>query len=588
MKTLDGRKLEYIRSLIPRDLPDGRALVQEGLALGRTLQAGRSRFVRENGYRSFLEYRQKCRAEGRIVWQTLMGLATLREQVEAIRKVHEFSRRTGLELNLLQMIPSPVVALPRPLREKAPKTTSYLLDGFEDWQAHVEAAPIEIIFGDFHLSCPNALETTVNALRVGSSRIGEFSQFFWNHAGFSDDLQRFSDMLRALGVMASKREEHFTVETYLDDGLPSYFLDCASFAGYALLEHYLCTQLCGARYSVSFGGLLSEGDMRMGLAMALSKLLSTADQPVLSYVNSSTTMQWDHDLPGNYGISVQEFLFEILVERKYRMGMGIQPVSVTEALQVPTLQDLLDIFTAGKRAEEKAGEWERYMDFTALERIRDQMADKAVIFFRNILESFREAGVDTGDPLQMLMVLKRFNAGKFEGFFHPTVEEGGEVRPYFPTPLARQAIEARDRIIETLRKEGCGRALAGKKIVVASADVHTYGLILVEGVLSAAGAEVVNGGVDLSPEEVLELADREKIRHIGISAHNGQALDYGKRLLELAAARGGRYHFFMGGKLNAILPGQSEPTDIAHRLRELGIQASNDLPETVRAVQRTK
>ncbi len=43
----------------------------------------------------------------------------------------------------------------------------------------------------------------------------------------------------------------------------------------------------------------------------------------------------------------------------------------------------------------------------------------------------------------------------------------------------------------------------------------------------------------------------------------------------------------MGGKLNAILPGQSEPTDIAHLLRELGIQASNDFLETVRTIQRT-
>ena len=37
------------------------------------------------------------------------------------------------------------------------------------------------------------------------------------------------------------------------------------------------------------------------------------------------------------------------------------------------------------------------------------------------------------------------------------------------------------------------------KIVVASADTHTYGLNLVEGVLKWAGADVVNGGLAIEP-----------------------------------------------------------------------------------------
>lgn len=98
----------------------------------------------------------------------------------------------------------------------------------------------EITFGDFHLSCPNALETTINAVKAGSSRIGEFSQFVWSHPGFIDDLQRFSDMVKSLGIMASKRDEYLMVETYLDDGFPGYFMDCTSYVAYALLESYIC------------------------------------------------------------------------------------------------------------------------------------------------------------------------------------------------------------------------------------------------------------------------------------------------------------------------------------------------------------
>ena len=132
-------------------------------------------------------------------------------------------------------------------------------------------------------------------------------------------------MVRALGVVASKRDEYFEVKTYLDDGYAGYFLDCASYIGYAMLEHYICTTLCGARYVIGFGGLLSENDTRCAVAMALDKVLSTEDQPVLRYLNGSTNLQWDHDIHGNYGVSVPEMLFEILVEKKYHMGPGHQP-----------------------------------------------------------------------------------------------------------------------------------------------------------------------------------------------------------------------------------------------------------------------
>ena len=125
-------------------------------------------------------------------------------------------------------------------------------------------------------------------------------------------------------------------------------------------------------------------------------------------------------------------------------------------------------------------------------------------------------------------------------------------------------------------------ALHGKQIVVGSGDAHTYGLVLVEGVLQEMGAETVNAGVDMDAVDMLDLADEVGTRYIGISCHNGQALDYGKQILALAKERGREYWIFMGGKLNAILPGDSEPTEIGDKLLDLGIHAENDIALTVR------
>jgi len=588
---MNSAVVEYISSLKPEPHENGNDLVKKGLEIGNTFQAGRSRFVREsNGkYSCHMDYKKECQREGKIDWNILLGLATLDDQIEGIKELYDFSQRTGLELNDIQVIPSSIVGLPKEYRAGAPKTTSYVMEDLDDYIRQTEAAPMDICFNDHHLSVPNAIETTINALKVGSTRIGEFSQFTWGYTGFSDDLKRYSDMITAFGIMASKRNEMFTIETYLDDGYPGYFMDCASYIGYALLEHYICCDLCGARYSISYGGLLTDEDTRIAIALALHKLLSTEEQPVMTYINGSTTMQWDHDIDANYGYSCQEMMWEILAEKHYHMGLGINPVSITEKIKVPTVRELENIFAAGKRIEAKADEWLPYMDFSKIDKMAEVFMREGNKFFENALYGFEEGGIDIKDPLEMVLTLKNFDPIKFEQSFHSSTcdTDASAVQPFYPTVLGRTTLEKRDEIIEELIGDGFEGSLKGKKVVLGSGDTHTYGIVLVEGVLSAMGAKVINGGVDMDPVDMLDLADEVGAVYVGVSCHNGQALDYGKQLLNLADDRGEKYCFLMGGKLNAILPGHAEPTEIDGALREMGINAYNDLKMTVAVIRDT-
>ncbi len=578
---MDHKMKQYIQSLKPAEIPDWKALLQEGLELGKASPTGKSRFIEESKYESYDEYKKECAREGKIVWQILLGLATLDEQLSAIRQIYEFSQRTGLEIYTVQAVPSQLIALPQEMREDAAASTSYVLEKPEDWKAHGDVAPMQIIFEDQHLSCPNSLDTTLNALQVGSPRIGIFSQFSWGYQGFHDNVKRYSDMIKSIGIIAAKYDEYISIDTYLDDGIPGYFLDCSSYVAYALLEHYLCTTLCGARLTVSYGGLLSEGHSRMAVGMAIDKLLSTEDQPAISYINGSTVLQWDHDIDANYGTSVQEMLLETLVERKYKMGMAINPVSITENVTVPTLQELLNIFAAGKRAEEKAAEWDELMDFTKLEAIRDAMCEQAEDMFKNILSGLKESGIDIKNPLEMLLVLKQFNPMKIEMAFHPSVQHGGEFKAYYPTVLGRQTLDIKEAMTRELVSRGYAGKLDGKKIVVGSGDGHTYGLILVEGILKNMGAQVINAGVDMEPVHMLNLADEEDCNTVMVSLHNGQALDYGKQIKKLTNTRNKTYTLILGGKLYSILPGESEPTDVTGKLEDLGLIASNDIAAVI-------
>ncbi len=584
---MNDRIVEYVRSLKPKDMPSGYDVLREGVEMGKNINVGRSLFLKEKGYKNYAEYKKEYAKQGKITWEILLGLATLEEQVDAIKKIYEFSQRTGLEVSTVQCIPSSLMALPKEYRENAPKPTSYMFDKPQEWRAHQADVPMEILFEDQMLSCPNSLDTTINALQCGSSRFGLVSQFIWGYPGFNDNKKHMIDMIKSIGIMASKRDEYIICDTYLDDGLPGYAMDCVTYVGYALLEHYLVTDLCGARHQIAWGGLLSEGQTRLAVGLAIHKLLTTDDQPALSYINSSTIMQWDHDIEANYGPAIQEILLEALMERKYKMNLTINPVSITEKIAVPTLEDLLNIFSAGARSLERISDWDDLMDWTPIEKIADRLAEEGKKFFNNVLEICETAGINTKDPLEMFMMLKNMNPSKFEPTFHHNLDDSGSVRPFYPTVLGRQTLSMKDEVIDDLYKKGLtNKELDGTRMVCVSGDGHTYGLILVDAVYSEMGAEVVNGGVDIEPSVALDLADEEGIDVICISVHIGQGLDYAKQIMELASKRNKKYHIYMGGMLNGILPGGSVPVDISDLMNETGVFASNDLYESISDIKR--
>lgn len=585
-KQMDQSLKDYVASLIPKDFPDGNKLVQEGYEMAADIPWEKSRFLKEKGYSSHLEYRQKNLKEGKQTYQLLMGLSTLDEELEAIKKIDQFADRTGFEVRSVQSIPSSLVGLQPEYWENAPKPTSYMMEKEEDWLAHTEAAPIDMCWQDWHMASPNNLNLTKYALKAGTSRLGCFSTFIWEYPGYHDEKERFSDMCRTMGILAAKKDEGLDCVTYPEDGLPGYFMDIVSYVGYEMIEHYIVEDLCGARLALSYGGLLSEILPRMAFGLAMEKMYGTPDHPFVTYYNGSTNEQWDHDIEANYGLGASEMLIEAVINLKYNMPTIINPVSTTEALRVPTLEELFNIVKCGVGVERKAKEWLEIIDFSKFEDMRDLLIEKGTQFYDNVMAGFKEAGVNVEDPLEMIMVLKHFDPVRFEHDFHPSLEEHDCFKPYIPTVLGRETMEMKDRIVADLKEKGYGNVGNGKKVVCVSADGHSYGLTLVDNVWSELDAEVINGGTNMEPSFVLDLADEEDADMICISVHCGQCLDYAKQLKEQEELRHKSYNVVMGGMLNALLPGYTEPVDVSDIVNELGICASNDFEDAANCLSR--
>jgi methylmalonyl-CoA mutase cobalamin-binding subunit len=572
----DGKSLGTGEEMLFGDeaLPAGAALVEEGLAIGGTVGVGRCAFCRSRDVRSEVEWKRSRIAAGEIEWSMIMGLASLDEQIEGLRFLHQFGERTGVVMDRGLVIPNWLTGLPPRLRERAPKSTSFVLGGAEDHVALAEAAPIMPCFNDFHIGSPAAVENTVAAILAGGTYVGVLAQYAWTLPYIESDVEIVAENIKAIGVVAQKWSDEVVVDSYLDDGMPAEFVDYVSTIGYALLERYVVEQLCGARYATGFGGVISDIPQKIAIWLALHEVLH-ADHPPLSYVYGNTIDAWDTPLAANYGISAFEVAAFAATERRYRTGAALLPNPVTERLRVPTVSEIADIHACARAAAAKSSEFETLIDFTSIEETRDVLVEQGRKFFSNALNGLPAFGVDIRDPLQVLLGIRRLGARRLERLFHPgarmkSLPNG--IVPFSQTEFTRRSANLVSRELERIRRRGIAAAVRGRRVIVGSSDTHFFGKFVVAAVLRELGAEVVDAGVDRNPEDLVALLARyEDDTALAVSTHNGQCVGYAERLMEILRQSNRQPAVFIGGRLNSLEGNDSEPRDATDLLRRVGV-----------------
>ena len=573
---------EYLKGLIPKDIPRGLDVLKEGVELGPNYKVGRSRLVRESPYDSYLEFFKSQAEKNKIAWTTNVGLATVEEHVRGIGEIHDWCERLGINYNFTISIPSTLLAVPKELRNYGSKNTSYVPETTADFRALEDIRGMEVIQGDQVLFVPNAWETASGALQAGSSQIGCISQLMWSHPGCDEHLKYLLDTVKFMGILSTKQEEGVFVGGYLDDTYPSYCKDAVAYVAYALFEQYVVSTLCGVRYATAYGGLISDVRLKSALLKALYDALYIEERPPVLFAHANTTRFWDHDVEANYGMLAQEMLMAVLAERRYRTGAMIVPVPITEKVCVPTVESIKNVLGVSARLLENVDQWESVVDFSKIDNMAESLKEDGIKMFEHMLDVLEDAGLDIEDPLQMMMFIKKFNAGLFEDTFSIKHKKGSSAKARFYTDMGRITHEMVEEQIENIKKNNMENVLEGKKVLIASTDAHVYGIQYVRDVLSAAGADVVDGGVDSSIQYIFDVADEEGIRYVGISTHNGQALGIADEVVQEIKKREATYVVFLGGVLNTILPGHSEPTDVQDKIYEKGLFANNNILETIR------
>jgi len=263
---------------------------------------------------------------------------------------------------------------------------------------------------------------------------------------------------------------------------------------------------------------------------------------------------------------------------------------ITECIRVPTLREIVEAHSVCVTALRKALEYEevKMLDDSQINELRSVLVSKGRQFFENTKRGLSEMGIDITDPLQVLLAVRRLGGRKLEEMSHPGERDSSQPRgfvPFVPTDLIERPMKELDRIIKVVQSEQLGDAVRNKKVIIGSTDTHEYGLFVVGGILNAFGARVVDIGIDLDAEYVLDMAFKEGTPYVAISTHNGLCLDWGRRIMEVAKQRSQHVKIFMGGKLNAMVEGSTVPVDVCDRLSALGIYPCTEVIDLVKGLQ---
>lgn len=566
-----------IQRLSSAELPNPNTLIAEGHTIADDLELGRSLFSQEMGVSSEAEYKQRCIRDGTVMYHAHIGLGSWPTTAEALRHIHRVAQHEGYVIDRAGICLDRRMAVPEEFREGVPAETGPMLTTTEQWRKVGHTVPIQPHMGDFMIGFPAATTNTVHALEAGVTTIGNLSQYFAHEAPMWDDpVATVAETVRAIAILAKRRDEGLMLHSYLEDGFGALFQDCTTVAGWAFLERYVVEELLGAKLSHCIGGLTSDPVKRAGWVFALKEI--HGDDCLGSMVYGET-ISATHNFPRNWGVTAEYLLWDILAQLESPTGHAVHPIPITEAVRIPTAEEIADSHSFGRQVEAAARRMHPWVDFGPARAFSRRVVSAGKKICDRALDGFEKTGVDIADPVQLLYILKHLGPARFEASFglgewDPSIQQR---RPLVPTDLSQRTRHTIEQYLPRFSSGEIREVMTDRRLLLASTDVHEHAVHVLEALLSRSGAEIVNLGAEQNPTDVAEAVAARPVDAILISTHNGMALEYAKRLRAELRERHLDVPVLMGGVLNQKTEDQPLPVDVTAELRQLGFHCSAQL-----------
>lgn len=563
-------------------LPETAAIIERGRELAKTHTVQAGPFLKERGVPSEAEFKRCAAAEGRITQHAQIGYRDHGKSCRAWAEIYESCQKQGVTVDRYGICLDWAMGLPLNERKEATKGTGMLLEGPEDFVKLTSQAPVAPHFGDFIMGFPAAVENVTSALAAGSTSVGNLGQYFtFRVPGWDDDITTTQETLTALTLVAAQPVE-VLVHSNLDDGFAGLFTDISSVLGLVLIEKHIIEGLLGGRLAHCWGHHFSDPKRRLAMHLALSSVISSPGTMV--YGN---TVSYRGGPGANFASLASYLLTDIAGQTIKPTGHAINPVPITENIRIPEIDEIIEAQMFAGRLKEHGRGWSTIVDPVDAQRVADEIVAGGRVFCDRVLKGLAQAGVDTNDPFEMLLSLRRLGPKRMEEMWGAGVPDADaprgrkpRVRAPFVEELDELAHKHMSRVADTERAK---LKKVRPRVIVATSDVHEHGKIALETVLRGLGAEIIDGGVSTDPDVLAARAVADGAEAVLVSTYNGIALDYYNQL-KAALPKG--VPVLIGGRLNQVPKGSntSLPVDVSVELAEAGAVVCKEIEDAVPAL----
>ncbi|MGM0113515.1 cobalamin B12-binding domain-containing protein [Enterococcus sp. DIV0187] len=565
-----------------KELMDMKSVLAEAKKIASETSIGETLFMKKHGIKSEKEYKLKMMSEGKIMKHSVIGWNSWDVTEQGFKKVYEGLKESGSSIDRLGVCLDWVMGVPEKYRNDFQAGGGLIFQTQEEWNAIGQVIPVQPHLGDHMIGSLNAVENTVRGLRAGVTAIGNLAQYFtYEYPGLDMEAYRTEEYMKSIAIMGAFRDQGAIIHCNLDDGYGAQFHDLSNLLGWAKLERYIAEDLLGGRVAHTYGNLFSDSTLRMVFNRALS-MIDKYNTPG-SFVNGNT-IDYGLDIQRNYGALCSYSLADIICQMKYPAGYAIAPVPLTEAIRVPSPEEMVEAHRVVDMMIEKAEFYVNFMNWEKINAEAEVLVTGANCFFEKVLNALDDLGVDIKHAGQVASVLKAIGPKRLEMAFGAGLSDEFAMRgrvPVRPTSIVKTINNIQEAAMEKMDLKD-DFPLKGINVVVGSTDVHEFGLEVVANVIKKAGANVFNLGTTVSVAEIADTLVETGSNIVLMSTYNGIAYSFGRDLIEsLSEAKLENVHILMGGRLNEPIDGNDVPIDVSDKLAEMGINVDNNVDTLV-------
>jgi methylmalonyl-CoA mutase cobalamin-binding subunit len=574
--------------LLPPVLPSSEELIREGRERGERLTPAVTRYQARHGVTSERFYKERCRADGTITYYINLGLKSWPETRDALAEVSDRCHRLGIRVDRVSLTADRRMGLLPAARVAAPEETGIMFWTPEDWEGIARETELQGIINDHAIGSPASVPNAAAAIEAGVSYVGNLAQQHYSYPAFPSDVDQMASTVIGIAMVAAQRKHGVVLDSYIDDGYCGSFHDAATSLGWCMLHRYIAEDLIGAAYSPSYGSTFADPTIKAAFGRALDAINTSRVPPSLVH-GDTNSLDPSFTLDRHAATVTTDVFFTIANQLASPTGAAVHATPLTEPVRIPTVDDIVQSLEIANEAERRARAAASLVDWGPVDQLRDRIVEGGRVVYRRMLDGLRELGVDTSDPLELLVVTKRLGAGRIEELWGAGESDAGFPRGFVPvcaTDTLRRALERREAVMEEIRKLGPRIDLVGHTVIAASSDVHEYGLHVLVYALAELGCRVIDLGTSVGTDAMAAAAAEVAADSIALSTYNGGALSVAKELLERMQRRGLAAKLFVGGRLTQDLD-DLKSVDVSEQIAALGAYPCQSVGDMVLELSRS-